>query len=126
RKESPYIIGGKKDSWVKGKNTLDIIGVIGGFTLRGNTVNALLVGLYDGEGHLYYIGHVGSGKLSMKGWRDLTEKLRPLIMDQKPFINPPERDRDTYWVSPNKTVKIKFTEWTKDGTMRQPTIESLM
>lgn len=126
RKDAPYVIGGKKDTWVKVKNTLDLIAVIGGFTLNGGVVNALLLGLYDGKRNLHYIGHTGSGKVSQGGWLALTETLRPRVVRQRPFVNRPERDQDAYWVRPQMTVKVKFIEWTKDDSMRQPTIEEFV
>lgn len=126
RKDAPYVIGGKKDTWVKVKNTLDLIGVIGGFTLNGGVVNALLLGLYDEAGELRYIGHTGSGKLSAEGWRALTDTLRPLVIEERLFVNQPEREKDAYWVLPQITVKVKYAEWTKDHSMRQPTIEDFV
>lgn len=126
RKDAPYVIGGKKDTWIKVKNTLDLIAVIGGFTLNGGVVNAVLLGLYDEAGGLHYIGHTGSGKIPADGWRTLTNTLHPLTVEKRPFVNQPEREKDAYWVHPQVTVKVKFAEWTKDHSMRQPTIEGFV
>jgi bifunctional non-homologous end joining protein LigD len=125
---SAYTIDGKDDRWVKVKNYGDIIAVIGGFTLNGGIVNAILTGLYDRQGNLWYIGHTGTGRLTKADWRDLTERLKPMVIDKRPFANQPERHGDAYWVRPELTVKIKYSEWRwQEGrSMRQPSIQSFV
>ncbi|PLR98733.1 non-homologous end-joining DNA ligase [Bacillus sp. T33-2] len=124
--DSPYLPGKKKDYWLKIKNYRDIIAVIGGFTLRNNIVNAILLGLYDDSGRLIYVGHTGTGKMTVQDWKDLTEVLRPSIVSNQPFANQPERHAQSVFVRPEITVKIKFAEWTDAGYMRQPSIEGFI
>jgi bifunctional non-homologous end joining protein LigD len=124
--DSTYGINEKDSRWVKIKNYLDIDAVIGGFTLSNQTVNALLLGLYDENGLLHYIGHVGTGKLTMKDWRDMTTMLTPLQTKESPFVNRPERAAGAHWVLPQHVVKVQFMEWTPGGTLRQPSIQSLV
>jgi bifunctional non-homologous end joining protein LigD len=124
--DSPYIIGQKKDLWVKVKNYRDVIAVVGGFTLRDGIVNAILLGMYDQEGKLFYIGHSGTGKLAKSEWRELTERLHPLEIKEMPFVNKPERYKDAKWILPKFTVKIKFAEWTPDKILRQPSIQGFV
>lgn len=126
KKDSPYLIGEKKDYWCKVKNYRDIIAVVGGVTRKNGVVNSLLLGLYDGEGHLWYIGHAGTGRLSHQDWRDLTERVQPLIGLEKPFINKVEREREAVWVKPQLTAKIKFAEWTSARSLRQPSIQAFV
>jgi bifunctional non-homologous end joining protein LigD len=126
KKVSPYVIGEKKDCWVKVKNYRDLIAVIGGFTLRDGIVNAILMGLYDEEGQLWYIGHSGTGKLSNREWRELTNRLRPLEIKERPFVNVPERQREAHYVHPELTVKIKYAEWTEGRSLRQPSIQGFV
>ncbi|MBU9714159.1 RNA ligase family protein [Evansella tamaricis] len=121
---SKYKIDGKDDSWLKIKNFQDIIAVIGGVTYRNNIVNSILVGLYDDGGNLFYVGHAGTGKLKQKDWSDLTELIKPFVISEKPFINKPERLTNTQWVQPRLTVKIKYIEWPKGRSIRQPSIQS--
>jgi bifunctional non-homologous end joining protein LigD len=123
-----YIIDGKDDRWRKIKNYGDIIAVIGGFTLSGGIVNSVLLGLYDLKGKFWYIGHTGTGKLSKSEWRELTEKLMPLVIKDRPFHNKPERHADTIWVRPELTAKVKYTEWRwKEGRLlRQPSIQGFV
>lgn len=121
-----YLIDGKDSRWQKLKITSDLNAVVGGVTLRQGVVNALLLGLYDEKGMLYYIGHAGTGKLKKDEWRILTEKIEQMIRDKKPFINKPERERDAIWIHPILTVKIQFMEWTEGGILRQPSIQAFV
>lgn len=123
---STYGIDEKDSRWVKIKNYLDIDAVIGGFTLSHQTVNALLLGLYTPDGALHYIGHAGTGKLSVKDWREMTDMLTPLQCDDRPFVNRPERLNDAHWVEPKFVVKVQFMEWTPGGTLRQPSIQAVV
>jgi len=126
RKDSPYLIGGKSKLWYKIKNYQDIIAVVGGFTLNNGIVNALLLGLYDQDGKLWYIGHSGTGRLTQQDWRTLTEKLKPLIRADSPFKNRVERERAAVWVQPWLTVKVQFAEWTPALSLRQPSIQAFV
>jgi bifunctional non-homologous end joining protein LigD len=123
-----YAIDGKDDRWVKVKNYGDVVAVIGGFTLNGGIVNAILLGLYDLEGKLLYIGHTGTGRLTSGDWRKLTEILKQTVIKDRPFHDTHARHKDAYWVQPLFTVKIKYTEWRwKEGrSMRQPSIQAFM
>ncbi|WP_085521777.1 ATP-dependent DNA ligase [Tuberibacillus sp. Marseille-P3662] len=121
-----YQIKGKDDRWVKVKNYRDLTAVVGGVTKRSGIVNALLLGLYDHTGGLHYIGHTGTGKLTAHDWRDLTERVEPLITKIKPFVNQPERSQDAIWLEPQLTVKVNFIEWPEGRTLRQPSIQAFV
>jgi bifunctional non-homologous end joining protein LigD len=123
---STYLINGKDSRWQKKKYYRDVIAVVGGVTLRDNIVNALLLGLYDHEGRLWYIGHAGTGRLTQKDWRNLTELIRPLIQKNMPFVNKPPRTSNTVWLQPEITVKIKFAEWVDGHSLRQPSIQGFV
>ncbi|WP_374930821.1 ATP-dependent DNA ligase [Neobacillus driksii] len=126
RLSSHYSIGKKRDDWLKVKNYRDIIAVIGGFTLGHDTINSILLGLYDNIGNLHYVGHTGTGKMTVVDWKELTKELRELVTDEHPFHKTPQRHAHATWVTPVKTVKIKFAEWTEGGAMRQPSIEGFI
>ncbi|MGZ4163611.1 MAG: ATP-dependent DNA ligase [Tumebacillaceae bacterium] len=126
KKNSPYLIGEKKDHWLKVKNYRDMIAVVGGFTLNGGIVNAILLGLYDETGKLWYIGHSGSGKLTSQDWVELTKTLQSQVVKDRPFTNKPERERDAFWVQPTLTVKIQYVEWTEGRSLRQPVIQAFV
>ncbi|MDB5084898.1 MAG: ligase, partial [Bacilli bacterium] len=123
---SLYQLGGKTDAWLKVKYYRDVIAVIGGYTIGGGAVNAILLGLYDAQGQLWYIGHTGTGKLSKREWRELLDQLAPTVVPERPFVNLPERHRDAYWVEPRYTVKVNYAEWTEGNALRQPSIQSFV
>ncbi len=123
---STYLLDGKDRRWQKKKFYKDLIAVVGGVTLKDGLVNALLLGQYDSNGDLWYIGHVGTGRLTRQNWRDLTEQIKPLILNERPFANVPTRLKEAVWVLPQLTVKIKYAEWTEGRSLRQPSIEALV
>ncbi|WP_372663252.1 DNA ligase [Cohnella sp.] len=124
---STYTIEGKDDRWIKVKNYGDVIAVIGGFTLSGGIVNAVLTGLYHEE-KLYFIGKVGTGKLTSSDWRDLTVKLMKMEIAQCPFAEQHPEFKGAHWVSPLMTAKIQYSEWRihEGRTMRQPSIQAFV
>ncbi|WP_010276970.1 ATP-dependent DNA ligase [Paenibacillus senegalensis] len=123
--DSSYSIDGKDARWQKHKHYHDLFAIVGGVTKRGGIVNALLLGLYH-QGQLLYIGHAGTGKLKAADWRLMTDRLEPFILEQKPFANTPERLNNTVWLKPVLTVSIRYMEWTKDGVLRQPSIQGFV
>lgn len=123
---SRYIINGKNSNWKKIKNYKDLIAVIGGVTYRSGVVNSMLLGLYDKQSQFWYIGHVGTGKLTAKEWNEFTKVIEPLKINHKPFINRPERLNAVQWIKPVVTVKVKYIEWTKGRSLRQPSIQAFV
>ncbi|MGG1661492.1 RNA ligase family protein [Brevibacillus sp. NRS-1366] len=123
---STYLINGKDSRWQKKKFYRDVIAVVGGVTLRDNLVNSLLLGLYDHEGGFRYIGHAGTGRLTQNDWRNLTERIRPLVQKNMPFVNKPPRITNTVWLQPKITAKIKFAEWVDGHSLRQPSIQAFV
>lgn len=123
---SPYYINGKNDRWQKKKNYQDLNAIVSGMTLRSGIVNSLLLGLYDDDDNLIYIGHAGTGKLKQKERQQLTEQIEPLIVNHSPFVNKPERVKDTIWLQPLLTVKVTFLEWLSTKRLRQPTVQAFV
>ena len=124
RQSSTYQIG-QKQEWMKVKNYQDLIAVVGGYTLRQGTANSLILGLFDDEGHLYYIGHAGTGKFTHQEWRTLTDQLKQIETTDRPFKTAVEREDEAHWVHPKLTVKITYAEWTAGRALRQPSIQGL-
>ena len=124
------IIGKKRDShylerrtrdWVKIKAQLMQECVIGGFTEpRGSRTGfgALLLGLYDGK-KLYYVGHVGTG-FNTKLLKSMTVDLKKIERKTSPFANDVEANTKAHFVDPKLVAQVRFTEWTRDGYLRQP------
>jgi ATP-dependent DNA ligase len=76
RADQPYRSGERGWVKVKHRRTLDV--VIGGYRLSkaGDGIGALLLGLYDDEGTLHYVGHTSSFKAAER--RAILQELRPL------------------------------------------------
>ncbi|QTH44982.1 DNA ligase [Cohnella sp. LGH] len=126
-RNSTYEIGRKDGRWVKVKNYGDVVAVIGGYTMRGGVVNAVLAGLYSG-GKLYFIGKVGTGKLTAADWREITKVVAQISTLDCPFANRHPDMRGAHWCKPILTAKIQYTEWRwQEGrTMRQPSIQAFV
>jgi len=76
RDDQPYLAGERGWVKVKHRRTLDV--VIGGYRLSkaGDGIGALLLGLYDDEGTLHYVGHTSSFKAAER--REMLGVLREL------------------------------------------------
>jgi bifunctional non-homologous end joining protein LigD len=130
RQQLEGIIGKRRDStyherrtrdWVKIKAQLMQECVIGGFTEpRGSRkgFGALLLGLYQGK-KLYYVGHVGTG-FDTKTLAAMTAQLKKTERKTSPFANDVDSNTKAHWVEPKLVAQVRFTEWTRDGVMRQP------
>ncbi len=130
KKSLEGIIGKKRDSlyverrtrdWVKIKAQLVQECVIGGFTEpRGSRTGfgSLLLGLYEGK-DLRYVGHAGTG-FNTELLASLTKDLKKIGRPTSPFSNKVEANTKPHWVQPKMVAQIRFTEWTRDGYMRQP------
>jgi len=120
RRESLYVERRTRD-WVKIKAQLVQEFVIGGYTEpRGSRAGfgALLLGAYNGK-NLEYVGHVGTG-FNTKLLRSLTGDLKKIERKTSPFSNPVESNTKPHWVEPKLVAQVRFTEWTRDGYLRQP------
>lgn len=119
--DSLYHIGRRTSEWLKIKNhkTADV--VVAGFTQPGGArqhFGALILATYDGN-ELKYIGHTGTG-FNTKGLSDLAKRLKPLIIKSSPFSEIVKTNMPATWVKPQLVAEVKFTEWTKDGSLRHP------
>ncbi|PGM55710.1 DNA ligase [Bacillus sp. AFS053548] len=123
---SKYLINGKHNAWQKVKNYKDVIAVIGGVTYRSGIVNSILVGLYNENNQLVFIGHVGTGKLTKSEWRDLTTVINTIKIENNPFNSQPKRIKEIQWIQPLLTVKVQFIEWTEGHSLRQPSIQAFI
>jgi bifunctional non-homologous end joining protein LigD len=125
-KKSRYESGERSGAWIKIKAFLSQEAVICGFTAPGGSrkrFGALILGVKTKKG-LRHIGQAGSG-FSEEMLELVYKKLRPLITKKSPFAEPVLTNTPAVWVKPKLVAEIKFSEWTKDGIMRQPTFQGL-
>ncbi len=119
---------GRGRSWLKVKCEQRQEFVIGGFTEPAGSragFGALLLGFYE-DGRLRYAGKVGTGfsdTLLHRLHRTLLDIERP----SPPFANPPTGydAKGAHWVEPTLVAEIRFSEWTKEGILRQPSFQGL-
>lgn len=121
RVDAPYRPGQRSSEWRKLKLTCEQELVVGGW-LPGEgrlaaTMGALLVGYYDTAGNqLQFAGRVGTGFTDEQRDQFVQQLSR---RDTSPFANPPPLPI-AVWVEPSVVVQVRFTEWTRDGLLRQP------
>ncbi len=134
RKDSVYEPGRRSGAWIKLKLVSEQEFVIGGYTdPEGSRTHfgALLVGYYEG-GTLKFAGKVGTG-FDRLGLRLLHGKFEKIGSEECPFVNLPEAKGSRYspgltaaemkrchWLKPKLICQIRFSEWTRDGKLRQP------
>ena len=125
RLASHYVAGRTRD-WIKLKCTLRQEFVIGGYTEPQGSrtgLGALLLGIHDERGQLRYAGNVGSG-FDTKTLGALRQQLTKLETAQTPFVDKPREAKGT-WVEPTLVAEVSFSEWTRDGKVRQAVFHGL-
>jgi bifunctional non-homologous end joining protein LigD len=138
RLDSPYRPGRRSGDWIKVRNWRQQEFVVGGWMpgegVRSGHVGSLLVGYYDSTPEeerdlqrpplLIYAGGVGSGFTNEEIDR-LTRMLNGRVRADSPFdVGAPKR-RGARFCEPELVCEVKFTEWTHEGTLRQPVYKGL-
>jgi len=133
-RNSAYEPGRRSGTWIKLKCVNEQEFVIGGYTPPGGSrkyFGAILVGCYAGD-RLKFAGKVGSG-FNTKSLSMLHKKFQAEARDDCPFVDLPSKQggqwvqgitpsmmKKMHWVHPVFVCQIKFSEWTRDGKLRQP------
>lgn len=123
RAASPYEAGARSRSWLKVKLTPQEEFVLGGWTDPTNParrLGAVLIGEYDAQGRLRYVGHTGKG-FSERTLRTLHEALAKLEIDQSPFDPAPHLVQGHHWAQPRLVAEIRYAERTSAGKLRDST-----
>jgi len=129
RRDSTYQPGRRSASWVKDKywNTQEV--VIGGWKAgqggRTSGIGSLMVGI-PGDGGLRFAGRVGTG-FTERDLANLKKTLARLHTDQSPFDAPlSARDaKGVTFVQPVLVGEVRYSEWTPDSRLRQPSWRGL-
>lgn len=119
--------GRRSRSWLKIKTQQRQEAVIGGWTEpKGSRkdIGALVLGVYDDDGKLRYIGHTGGG-MNDRLLGDLRKRLAAMERKTSPFADTFKVNAPVHWVSPKLMAEVTFSEWTDDGRMRQPIFAGL-
>jgi bifunctional non-homologous end joining protein LigD len=140
RTDSPYRPGKRTGEWTKTRVWKRQEFVIGGYIpgegSRAKRVGSVLVGYYDkrrselrrGQKQvLHFAGGVGSG-LKESDLAFLTRELRKRERPDSPFdVGHPTgpKARFAVWCEPELVGEVSWTEWTNQGTLRQPAFKGL-
>lgn len=123
RRRSRYEPGRRSSAWIKTPlvNTQEVL--VGGWTpgqgRRAGTIGALLLGAYDGQGRLRYLGHVGTG-FTDAALDVLVDKLAPLAQPKSGFDDeiPAVEARAARWVRPSLVGEVVYRTLTPDHRLR--------
>ena len=129
KRNSLYETGARSGSWIKFKWSYEQEFVIGGYTDPEGSrpyFGSVLAGYYDGP-KLIFAGKVGTG-FNAKLLKSMYDRFQKIRIDKTAFANLPERGgvigpaqmRFCKWVEPSLVCQVRFTEWTRDGHLRQP------
>jgi bifunctional non-homologous end joining protein LigD len=50
----------------------------------------------------------------------MTADFKKIGRKTSPFVNDVEANTKPHWIEPKLVAQIRFTEWTRDGYLRQP------
>ncbi len=120
KRDAPYRSTRSRD-WRKIKALRSQEFAVGGWTEPNagrKGFGALLLGYYDGP-VFRYAGSVGSG-FDAKQLAAIAKILRAAECDRAPFANVPKTVTKAHFVEPRLVAQVRFTEWTRDGSLRHP------
>ncbi|HEV7162595.1 MAG TPA: DNA ligase D [Solirubrobacteraceae bacterium] len=128
RLDSVYEPGVRSRGWVKIKTVARQELVVGGWMpgqgKRSGSIGALLLGVYETDGELRFVGRVGSG-FSDAELERLSGLLAPLGRSSSPFSAGPKPPRGARFCEPKLVVEVEFAQWTSSGSLRAPTYKGL-
>jgi bifunctional non-homologous end joining protein LigD len=118
-KGSPYVAGRSKH-WLKLRfDRRQEAAIIGWSPLTGriDLVGALILGVVE-DGKMVYAGRVGTGfdDRERAAWVKTLEPERV----PGPLAERVPKTKDARWVEPRRVIECAYTEWTVEGTMREP------
>jgi bifunctional non-homologous end joining protein LigD len=128
RLDSTYQPGLRPRSWIKiktvGRQEFVVGGWLAGQGKRRERIGALLLGVYEADGALRYVGRVGSG-FSDGELDRLGGLLAGAERSRSPFAAGPRPPRAAVFAEPRLVAEVEFTEWTNDGNLRHPVYKGL-
>lgn len=122
---SKYYPGSRSKVWLKIKklNTTDCI-IIGYSESPRRTISSLLLGLYDSNKKLQYIGKVGTG-FTQETLDNLEEKFKKLETTKSPTAEKIKSREILHWLKPKLVCEVAFLEFTKDNHLRHSVFKRL-
>lgn len=127
----PYQAG-RGGGWLKIKCPKRGQFVIGGWTEPAGSrmhFGALLVGQYEAKHDLRFVGRVGTG-FDDDRLRNIAAKLRERTIEKPPFRrrrdSEPAIPKTAHFCRPELVCEVRFTEWTDQGVLRNPSFLGLV
>ncbi|GLH96870.1 ATP-dependent DNA ligase [Phytohabitans aurantiacus] len=130
RLTSTYRPGQRSQDWIKTalERSAEVIvcGWKPGAGRRLGMIGSVMLGAYDEQGRLVYVGHVGTG-FTEAALRELAALLEPLAIDASPLDVPAPREhsRDARWIEPVLVAEVVYRTLTPDGRLRHPSWRGL-
>ncbi|MEE8583460.1 MAG: non-homologous end-joining DNA ligase, partial [Acidobacteriota bacterium] len=85
---------------------------------------ALELAVYDG-GKMVYCGRVGTG-FNQKLIDSLHSRLSEIVRPDPPCSGRLPSPQGVHWVEPELACRVRFSQWTRGGNLRQPVFEELL
>ncbi|MDX1471777.1 MAG: non-homologous end-joining DNA ligase, partial [Flavobacteriaceae bacterium] len=127
KSSSTYTPGYRSKEWLKIKEDNTTEALICGYTesdAKSKVFGSLILGQYKDD-ELVYIGNCGSG-FGYEQQKELMQKFKPLKTKNSPFSETVNlKGRKPRWMTPSLLCEVKFTEWTKSGSLRHPVFKGL-
>jgi bifunctional non-homologous end joining protein LigD len=108
---------GRSPNWIKLKCNRQQEFVVGGIARGQSGVDSLLLGVFDPDGSLRYVGSVPPYFTRRQATAFFA---RAQVQESAPFRKNPkaEREREYVWLKPEIVVEVSFREWTPRGELR--------
>lgn len=126
RLRSLYTPGRRTGDWRKVKLVNSREFIIGGFKYvqtDDKRIGSLLLGAYDADMNLRFVGAAGTG-FSATDHRILLNHLEPARRSDSPFENDVDR-RGVVFVTPNNVAEIEYRRWPAGGLVQQAAYKGL-
>ena len=94
--------------------------VVCGYIRKSNHMTSLVLGQYDQQDRLIYMGHVTLG-VSGQQFKIIESQPRAI----HPPFDVPKGNENAVWLAPNLVCTVKYMERTANGGMRQPVFKGL-
>jgi len=126
RADSPYA-GARNGDWIIIKCGARQEFAVGGYAVtakRASGISSLLLGVYR-DGALVYCGQAGG--FSQRDMDEMGKKFAPIVRKTCPFKETPRprAGERAVWLRPQFAAEVAFSEWTREGLLRQAKFKGL-
>ena len=126
-RSSLYFPGMRSQHWLKIKRIRESAFVVGGYTFGGTRkefFSSLLLGLYDNQKRLIFVGQISTG-ISKAVAEELSPDLERISCAECPFETLPNIQKFIFWCRPELVCQVEYGEFTEDGKLAYPVFKAL-